>query len=379
MAEKRRLPIIPGDAAPLLAPHQERYELCAFCPKMCRFSCPVAEADARETLTPWAKMSAPFLAARGALPFDAAVETAWACTGCAHCTEYCLHGNDVASALAGLRAAGVAAGLPSPVADSVRKAYEKAGNPTGRPLAPALRELVPSSLRNDDAPIVFLPGCTAPAKEPESVRAAVKVMERLGSEGVGIPADAACCGSALWWAGLPERFDDHAHAFAKAYGRRKTIVVADASCAWTLCALYPERGHRMRAHVLHVSEWLAGFFRERVLKTREKVKGPFLYHDPCWLSRRLDVVDEPRAVLAAVVADGAREFAWNRRDTVCCGGGALLAEAFPATADRMARSRASEAREAGATIVTSCPSCLRRFKEAGDEAWDLLSLVARAL
>lgn len=375
----KTLPVIPDAAAEHLHAHDGAYELCAYCPKMCRFSCPVAEADSRETLTPWGKMSAPFLAARGGLSLEAAFETSWACTGCAHCTEYCLHGNDVGASLAGLRAAGVAAGLVSPVTDSVRHAFEKAGNPTGKKLSTALRDIVPTSLRNDDAPIVFLPGCSAAADEPASVRAGMKVIEKLGPHGVGVPGDGACCGSALYWAGLTDRFDEHARGFVKAFGKRKTIVVADASCTWTLRELYAARGHKLKPQVLHVSEWLAGFFRERVLKARAKVEGRFLYHDPCWLARKLDVVDEPRAVLTAVVADRVGEFAWNRRDTVCCGGGALLPQSMPATAGRMTDSRAAEAKAAGATIVTSCPSCLHRFRESGADAVGLLTLVSKAL
>ena len=364
---------------PLLHEHEEKYELCAYCPKMCRFSCPVAEADARETLTPWGKMSAPFLTLRGTLPLDVAFETSWGCTACGHCTEYCLHGNDVPGALAALRAEGVAAGIESPVTDAVRRAYEKHGNPAGKALAPALRTLVPASLRDDDAPIVYFPGCTAPIEEPAGVRAAMKILEALGASGAGVAGDGACCGSALHWAGLPEAFDEHAARFVKRFGRRKTLVVADASCAWTLRVLYPERGHRIRAQVLHVSEWIAGFFRERVLRAREKVKGRFVYHDPCFLARRLDVVDEPRAILAAVLAEGADELAWNRRDTVCCGGGALLPRSMPDTARRMTEARAAEARALGATVVTSCATCVHRFREEGVETADLLTLVARAL
>jgi len=375
----KKLPVLPPAARPHLHEHEGAYELCAYCPKMCRFSCPVAEADARETLTPWGKMSAPFLAARGGMALETAFETSWACTGCGHCTEYCLHENDVGSALAGLRAAGVAAGIASPVSARVKAAFDKAGNPTGKPLSTALRDIVPAALRDDDASIVFLPGCTAAIDEPASVRAAMKVIEKLGPHGVGVPGDGACCGSALYWAGLPDRFDEHARGFVKAFGRRKTIVVADASCTWTLRELYPSRGHTMKAQVLHVSEWLAGFIRERVLKARTKIPGRFLYHDPCWLARKLDVTDEPRAVLSAIVADGAGEFAWNRRDTMCCGAGALLPETMPETSARMCATRADEAAAAGATIVTSCPGCLHRFRESGADAVSFLSLVAKAL
>src|SRR5688500_5740348 len=104
---------------PVLKPHAERFSLCAYCPKMCRFSCPVAEADAREALTPWGKMSAGFLLStpKPGLSLEAAFETSWGCTACGHCTDYCAHGNEVPLALAAIRAAGVAKGLASPATD----------------------------------------------------------------------------------------------------------------------------------------------------------------------------------------------------------------------------------------------------------------------
>ncbi len=350
-----------------LAAHATLYELCAYCPKMCRFSCPVAEADAKETLTPWGKMGAAFLAAKGALPLDAAVETSWGCTGCGHCTDYCLHGTDVATALVALRAtADVRRIRPGPRLDAI-----------------------PSALKVPDAPILVLPGCGGDAS---GVSTLVGLVERLGVRGVAFPEAtdearaaptnreaAGCCGSSLWWSGRLDRFDEHARAFAKSIARRRKVVVADAGCAWTLRVLYPRRKIRLAPQILHVSEWVASFFRERVVKARRRVKGTFYYHDPCTLGRELGIVDDPRAVLAAVLLNPLREFAWNRRDTVCCGGGALLPDTMPDTARRMAEARAEEPRNAGATIVTTCGTCVGHFRSSGVEAVDLLGLVRDAL
>jgi Fe-S oxidoreductase len=52
---------------------------------------------------------------------------------------------------------------------------------------------------------------------------------------------------------------------------------------------------------------------------------------------------------------------------------------MPATSARMAESRAVEAKEAGAAIVTGCPSCRTQLARAGVETHDLLDLVARSL
>ena len=368
-----RLAVLAGEAREHLAPQHDRFELCAYCPKMCRFSCPVAEADAREALTPWAKMSAPFLALKGGVPLATAFETSWGCTGCGHCTDYCLHGNPVPLALAATRAAGIAAGIASPVTNRIVDSFKKGGNPHGRD--PGLKDRVPLDLRDDGAsPALLLPGCG-----DAEVRSAVTIVEKLGGRGVTIACDGSCCGSALWWAGRPDLFDEHAGAFAKKVAKRKVLVAADAGCAWTLRVLYAERGIRLKPEVLHVSEWLASFFRERVLKARTRTKGAFFYHDPCTLARPLAVTDEPRAVLAAVLADGVREYAWNRKDAVCCGGGGLLPQTMPATADRMADRRVTEARDAKASIVTACPTCRTTLSGHGVEVVDLLDLVADSL
>ena len=374
----RPLPVLDRAAAKHLEPRRESYELCAYCPKMCRFSCPVAEADARETLTPWGKMSAPFLAMTGTqVPLETAFETSWACTGCGHCTDYCAHGNDVPPSLAAARAAGVAAGLHAPIADEISQSFREHGNPCGEPVAPRLRELTPLALRSEDKPTLFLPGCEAPLRAAGPTRAAMKILERLGDEAVGVSPE--CCGAALWWAGLPERFDAHAKAFARRMRKRRTLVVADAQCAWALRVLYPRRGVELAPEVVHLTEWLAPFFAERVLKPKKLVAGSFWYHDPCQLARGLEVTEEPRIILRAILQDAPREFAWNRRDAMCCGAGALLPRSMPETSKRMAARRVEEPLAIGGTIVTSCPSCLGRLATEEVETVDLTELVAKAL
>ena len=82
---------------PLLEPARSKLETCVFCPKLCRSACPVSNAEPRETLTPWGKMSSAYFAARGDVPLDESfARPAWACTGCFACRGSCDHQNDVA-------------------------------------------------------------------------------------------------------------------------------------------------------------------------------------------------------------------------------------------------------------------------------------------
>jgi len=56
---------------PLLEARRAELELCAYCPKLCRAACPVSNAEPREVLIPWGKMTTAYFMARGMAPADA--------------------------------------------------------------------------------------------------------------------------------------------------------------------------------------------------------------------------------------------------------------------------------------------------------------------
>src|SRR5579862_328244 len=101
----------PMRALPVLEPRRDPLEKCVFCPKLCRSACPVSNAEPRETITPWGKMSIAWMAAHGDVPVDPShAAPAWACTGCFACRESCDHRNVVTDVLLDARAALVDAG-----------------------------------------------------------------------------------------------------------------------------------------------------------------------------------------------------------------------------------------------------------------------------
>src|SRR5690242_20582094 len=90
---------------PLLDEQTAALETCGYCPKLCRAACPVSDAEPRDSLTPWGKMSMAWLAQRGDVEADSDLAaTAWACTGCYACRERCDHRNEVAHTLGMARA-----------------------------------------------------------------------------------------------------------------------------------------------------------------------------------------------------------------------------------------------------------------------------------
>src|SRR5204863_6870331 len=91
---------------PTLQERKTTLERCVFCPKLCRSACPVSNAEPRETLTPWGKMSMAYFVANESVELAPTfADPAWACTGCFGCREHCDHKNDVTGTLFDARSA----------------------------------------------------------------------------------------------------------------------------------------------------------------------------------------------------------------------------------------------------------------------------------
>ncbi|HEY5974814.1 MAG TPA: (Fe-S)-binding protein, partial [Geobacteraceae bacterium] len=92
---------------------------------------------------------------------------------------------------------------------------------------------------------------------------------------------------------------------------------------------------------------------------------PFVatYHDSCYLGRYMDIIEEPRRILAAA-GGRIQEMAQSGYDSFCCsaGGGRILAEEKLGT--KISEKRVKMAQETGAPLlVSNCPFCLTMFED----------------
>jgi Fe-S oxidoreductase len=373
---------------PLLEERRPELETCALCPKLSRAACPVSNADAHETTTPWGKMSAAWYLARGAVEATAAQAwPPWACTGCFACREACELRNDVAGTLLDARADLVDAGLAPAAATRAIERHEA----RAREAAAACDALVDGArARGVDvvvgAPDRILVGCLdARARAGEAVDALV-----AGARLLGGPVDLVrgCCGAPLRAAGDRRGFAAAARKLAGDLEGARALVVADAGCAHALRKRAPEVALPMPVEVLHLAE-LAFRALPRLprLHSDAAPTGDVRYHDACALGRGLGVYEPPRAVLTALLGRAPEEFARRRDGAVCSGAGGLLPTTFPETARAIAAARIAEHDElGGGPIVTTCASSRRALSRAGRsaagrgaEVFDLATLLARAL
>lgn len=349
---------------PLASQQQKALDNCTYCPKLCRAVCPVSAADRRETLTPWGKMSLTWMAARGQVETSADVaDVAWACTGCMACRDNCDHENPVAETLAMARGDYFAAGLAPAAAKQTADSFDQ----HAARLAAATRALGKSDSVDQHSKIALLVGCSYVTHAPEVAAAIVRVAAAF----VGpVRLVDACCGLPLLLAGDQAGLQRAQDKLTEALTGTTRIVAADPGCTRFLGS----RG----------AESLVALVARGVDKLGrcppETSGAPLRYHDPCQLGRGLGLYEEPRAILHRILGEPVQEFARNRGDAVCSGGGGLLPETAPSTSQRIAEQRLDDHRaQGGGTVVTACGKSLRRFQENGAEAVDLFTLVDRAL
>ena len=355
-----------------LGDHRREVSFCAYCPKLCRFSCPVSEADKKETHTPWGKMTAAFHHLQDTRPLDASTgEAIYACTGCLRCKSHCRHGNEVGPALFDARAEAVKTGV-APEAVARLRARFALGSPFGVDLAARAAALSRQAEGRE-----YFPGCTAIVKSPETVNAALSASSGLGVNLAVGPAAGKCCGYPLWAAGLHDEFEAHAKALARSTEDLEELVVGDPGCAYTMVKGYAEAGVTLAPKVVLLVDLLAERLDQAV--GRAPLPLEVSYHDACHLGRGLGVYETPRRLLRAAAGEFT-EAAERRADAGCSGGGGILPRTMPETAIEIARKQADElgsAKGSGRTVVTACPAARRMFEKSGAEALDLYTVLAR--
>ncbi|MEZ4435198.1 MAG: (Fe-S)-binding protein [bacterium] len=302
--------------------HRAIVETCAFCPKLCRWACPVADAEGRETVTPWGLMTLVDDVARGRARLDAVTAEVFAhCTGCRRCQHVCKHDNEMPTALMAARAEAVAAG----VAPRGWSAWAEALPPQSPSLdaLPAGGEAVLLAGRADEARI---------AASLALLAAAGRVVGRPVVGGRTLRDT----GHRFVAAGRPERAAA-ARAAVLATGA-KVVICLDAEDVEAL-----RFGEPGGPRALHLVEALAG----RLDALRPAVAGDVLYLDACRLGRGLGLVDAPRALLQAVVRGAVHGAVTAGEAGSCCGAGAALPAVDPAAAAATGAAMASESVTAG--------------------------------
>jgi len=161
-------------------------------------------------------------------------------------------------------------------------------------------------------------------------------------------------------------------------------------CYNTIAHEYPQFNGTFE--VIHHSVFLAQLVAEGKIRadaTNGLSEKTTTYHDPCYISRHNNIIDEPRSVLAAT---GTRQVEMGRckKGTFCCGAGGSHMWVEESRGERINVVRAQEAVDTGADVIAvACPFCMQMFEsgvgsvpgadERGIQVFDLAELLDQSV
>lgn len=286
---------------------------------------------------------------------DYVAEKIFQCTFCKDCIERCSADVSVPDVLAAARADLFDAGYSYDIHQQLLNKVETNGNIFGKALNHPGYEGTKSVLL----------GCRFLDREDDSKKY-LDMLEKLGLKTRTF--DETCCGMPFGILGDKKRFVEQQDKF------RDTIENKDEEfiCACTTCAFFIGKKYPDLKSKYIISEIV-----ERIPMHQDKIRKLNIkttYHDPCNVSRGLDMIDEPRWLLNQIGVELV-EMASTGRDTICCGGGGGLMVTDKSLSDKLAQKRLAEAEKTGADfLVTLCPTCELNLKNAAADTHSRLQV-----
>jgi len=218
-------------------------------------------------------------------------------------------------------------------------------------------------------------------------KSALEIISKLENTPIVVRKDEVCCGHDLYWgAGNFEAFIKLAKKNLKLFEEAKvsTIITSCAEGYHTLKVEYPKLfdDFSTRFNVKHIIEfvyekWKSGKILFKHPSEKDK-KMEFTYHDPCRLSRFLprqsDIINQTREIFnhLSTLGYNFKEMKHNKENALCCGVSSWMNCNVRSKALRY--SRLLEAKEAGDTLVTSCPKCIIHFSCLQKDYEDIASI-----
>jgi heterodisulfide reductase subunit D len=293
------------------------------------------------------------------------------CTVCGACGRQCPVGIFTQRLWPALRREMVARGLgPLGVQADLPRSIESTGNPYDRPAGERFSPWFPEGVRvAGRADIAYYAGCTGAYEAQPMVRADAIVLGAAGEPFTMLPPEEeVCCGFPLFITGQHEILRDLVKRLVGAYKDRGTKVLL---CSCPCCVNMMARdwplfyGRELPFKIRHITQFVSCFLKTGKLIVKKELRETLIYHDPCYLSRGVGIIEEPRAILRSIPGAQLIEFDRHGAESRCCGAGGAARKVFHDNAIAMGRLTINEAVAKKADrLVISCPACYAKMHEA---------------
>ncbi|MFU8802437.1 MAG: (Fe-S)-binding protein [Bradymonadaceae bacterium] len=361
---------------------------CTYCPKMCRFSCPAAQAEDRETVTPWGMMRLFELVKDDAVePSQEVAEIFYHCMGCRRCQTWCRHENDVPHAMWEARAWMAEQGFVPPVLEGFAESFLKESFPHKEPAAPGEtpgESTTVDEIFDSSSDYFFFPDCETRQHSPDLVLRAGKLLEMVCGKKVRLVttldgAGKGCCGFPLLSAGRKEEYLRYRAELEDELSGAK-VLITDCAAMASLHRKDTSWGFESALEVTHLVELLSSTLGRLEVPHRIDLSD-LIFHDSCFTGRQLDLFDATRDVVRALGTGDFEEFPFTREEASCCGGPGHYHLVEPEASERCAETLMDEMDQKGAKGVicgsATCKKAFGRVRKA-DVAQDILEIACRA-
>lgn len=320
----------------------------------------------------------------------------WACTGCGACVDICPVGNEPMFDIFDIRRDQVLVQgeFPGELAEAFN-GMERQGNPwsvgeSRMKWAEGLEFPVPTVEENPDFEILYWVGCAASydPRAQQTARSLVKILNAAGVNFAVLGEAENCTGDAARRGGNEYLFFELASGNVETLNEVNPprIVATCPHCLHTVGKEYHQFGGEYE--VIHHTELIDELIKAGRLPQNASPNNwsNVTFHDPCYLGRQNDVIDEPRAVLNTL---GIKQTEMPRhgKKSFCCGaGGAQFWKEEEEGTKAVNIERYEEATATGADVVAvGCPFCMQMFDSArsehpeGPEIRDVAELIAERI
>jgi glycolate oxidase len=361
---------------------------CGFC----RRACPVFRQTGLESTNARGKLILAYSLLSGELESSPELtDRLFQCTYCMSCTTNCPARIKVVDVVHACRKRMRREGQSLPQTETVLRNLASASNPfglhpeertdilpeaaAGRVLADEERVALKEGLTEKEIPapgeeipaageILLFMGCVPAYVDLKIIPSSIEILEKANIQYRLLGKEENCCGYIAWLMGDP-RFEEMAKTLIDKFRASgiKTIVTPCAGCYKAFVELYPEVAG-FDFEVFHLVEYVEKLAEGGLLKFARPFPKRVAYHDPCDLGRHLGVYDPPRRLLARIPELELVEFANNREQALCCGGGGALQGINPDLSSEIARSRVLEGIGLGVDVIASaCAMCKDNLKK----------------
>ncbi len=256
------------------------------------------------------------------------VRAVYECTTCGACGEACEVGIFSQRLWPTLRRKMVERGLgPIGHQANLPRFVKETGNVYNRP--PEERfSWFPEDVRvHERAEIGYYAGCTGCYEAQPMVRGDVIVLGAIKEPFTMLaPEEEVCCGFPLFITGQWDMLEDLVKRLVSAYEAKgvKLLLSSCPCCVNIMARDWPFLYKRdLPFRIRHISQFVAEAMKSGRLKINKTLKERLIYHDPCYLSRGIGVIDEPRFVLRNIPGIELIEFERHGLNSRCCGAGGV--------------------------------------------------------